>query len=231
MKPPVVSVFTPSFNKHEYVLEAIESVLGQSYKHIEFWLAENSTDNRTRTLVKSAVKNDPRVRYLEFDFSDEERQTTNIPARLQNIVYPKVTGDYLFYLSDDDLLHHKCLEIMVNYLESHVDHMVCYHAQRRMIWTNDQFIETEVIPAVYKRGFDTIYPEVDSRIDGVQILHRTRCLDHLDQPYISESLADGRHTDGIFMQHLANLWTFYPVGVSHWLSIHRITPKSTWTRP
>ena len=228
---PAVSILTPSFNKHEYVMDAVNSVFSQTIADWEYWLIDNSTDRSTRKLLRRELPRDPRLHYLEFDFTLEERQHTYIPAYIINQVYPEISGVYAFYLSDDDILYPKCLEEMVLFLESNPKAWVCYHSQLRQIWDKDHWRDGGGRYTNFILGKDTVYPGVDCNLDGGQIMHRRECLEYLDQPYIPEDPTSALHCDGLLMQKLADRWKFYPIPNREPLSAHRVTPKSTWSKP
>ena len=52
---PKISVFLPSYNKGEYVLDALRSVLAQSRPDWELWILENSNDGKTNLLVEEEL--------------------------------------------------------------------------------------------------------------------------------------------------------------------------------
>jgi glycosyltransferase involved in cell wall biosynthesis len=227
---PTVSIVTPSYNKHEYVMEAINSVLDQTIAEWDYWIIDNSTDDLTRQVLHEKLPKDPRIHYLEFDFTPLQRKSFYVPAYICNQVYQELTGVYVFYLSDDDLIMPKCLETMVLFLESNPEASVCYHSQSRMFWRKDHWNEEGGVYTHYILGKDSVFPNVDCSLDGGQILHKRACLDALEYPYFNEHLSSASHSDGMFLQRLANLYKIYPVPVHEPLSIHRITPKSTWTK-
>ena len=82
---PLVSILTPSFNKPEYVAEAINSVLKQTFTDFEYWLIDNSTDTVTRPLLRRLTQKDPRLKYLEHDFSPRTGATLYPRLYLQPI--------------------------------------------------------------------------------------------------------------------------------------------------
>jgi glycosyltransferase involved in cell wall biosynthesis len=230
--PPTISIVTPSYNKPEYVMDAVDSVLAQTFTNWEYWFIDNSTDKTTRKLLHQVLPlHDPRFHYLEFDFTPEERKSVYIPAYIVNQVYPECTGSYLFYLSDDDIIYPKCLETMCLFLDSNPDAWVCYHSQKRLFWRQDTWQEEGGVYTNYIMGKDTHFPGVDCNLDGGQIMHRRECLKYFTKPYVPEGLDTACHSDGLLLQRLADQWKFYPVPVNEALSAHRVTPKSTWTKP
>lgn len=225
----LLSIVTPSFNKPEYVLDAVNSVLNQTFRKFEYWIIDNSTDGLTRPLLRKIAGQDPRIQYLEFDFTPLERRQFYVPAYILNQLYPELESKYVFYLSDDDILLPQAIQLMFRFLET-TNYYVCYHTMQRQTYQKGRWIEQGNITANRPVGKNTQNTNVDCYLDGGQIMHRTDCLKQLDYPYFYEEHAHAPHSDGLFLQKLAQLWTFYPVPETKPLSIHRITPKSTWTR-
>lgn len=62
---PRVSIGMPLFNAENYVDEAIESVLGQSFSDFELIISDNASSDETLDLCQSWAKKDSRVRVVE----------------------------------------------------------------------------------------------------------------------------------------------------------------------
>ena len=224
--PPLASVFTPSFNKGQYVADAIRSVLAQDCADFEYWILENSTDRVTREVI-APLLGDPRIIYEEIDLDPDERAACYPTAMLLNRYYAKAGGRYIFYLSDDDLLEPGCVRRCCEFLEADLARQVCYFSLR-----------VDSVPGGPERwiradaplGAGTDCPVVDCRIDGGQIAHRRDCLDRVGRPWFPETPVtdQARHADGLFMQKLAACYTFWPL--PEHLATHRRTPLSTWDR-
>ena len=52
MHEPLVSVIMPAFNCQDYICEAIDTILMQSYKKIEIIVVDGSTDDTKRLLER-----------------------------------------------------------------------------------------------------------------------------------------------------------------------------------
>lgn len=218
-----VSVFLPSFNKPEYVIDAIDSVLSQTHQDLELWILENSNDGVTRDVIKeSPWMADTRVRYVEIDFTDGQRNTAYVTSVLCNEYFDRANGKYIFYISDDDVIDPRCFELMVR-----EDKDVVFHTQKVVKGSGSEWGLVSVRAADREIGFGTgIVP--DCYIDGGQILFKKECLKHIERPYFETDMFHAHHMDGLFMNKLAEKYVFYPVNYE--LSTHRITEKSLWTR-
>jgi glycosyltransferase involved in cell wall biosynthesis len=111
---PLVSVVTPVYNGERYLAECIESVLGQTYSHWEYIVADNCSTDGTRELAERYARKDPRVRVLGNDrfVSAVENHNRGLRAISSRSAYCKV-------LHADDWLFPECLARMVSLAEQH----------------------------------------------------------------------------------------------------------------
>ena len=93
MESPIVSVIIPTYNRAEYLKQAITSVLAQTYTNFELLILDNYSTDLTPDVVASF--NDPRIKYL--------RHQCNIRS-MANWSYGVywAQGEYLCILGDDD---------------------------------------------------------------------------------------------------------------------------------
>lgn len=226
-----VTVLTPSFNKLDYVTDAILSVLNQTHKDIDYMIIENSTDQKVRDKVIDLSKTDSRIRLFLEDFTEEERKVEYITAKLNNKYYPQALGKYIIFLSDDDLLYPTCLEKQVRFMEEN-SLSASYHSQAISRITPeggwDFFSEMK---AIHERGKNTQNPQVDCMLDGGQLMHTKAILDLIEQPYFPTDMDSAAHCDGMFMEKIAKHATFHPLITTELLSEHRRTNLSTWVKP
>lgn len=109
---PLVSVVVPCFNYGRYVEEALQSVLGQTFRNTEILIVEGgSTDGETRALVRRLERAGlPRVRVLYQD-------TPHLAGANRNFGISHARGRYVCCLDADDLLDSAYLELAVFLLE------------------------------------------------------------------------------------------------------------------
>jgi spore maturation protein CgeD len=233
---PKVSIFMPSYNKGEWVLDGIRSIVAQTMDDWELWILENSNDGVTNLVVENGLsKLDADTRFkihyerLAGEDIEKVRREKYITTWLLNVYYPEANGEYIFYMSDDDLIDPNCLEVMSRELDTHPSWEVVYCSLRHGSpkepgdvgpWPNAG------IPAISSKTFPG---SVDGQIDGGQIMHYKTCLDHLAYPYFEETNHGpiARHSDGIFMERLVNRFPFWPV--NDFLVTHRWLPISHWS--
>jgi glycosyltransferase involved in cell wall biosynthesis len=121
MEKPFVSVVMPTYNGADFIHEAIQSVLDQSYPYFELIIVDDGSTDGTSKIVNSFT--DSRIIFLSKD------KNSGIADSL-NLGISKSKGHYFARMDDDDECHKDRLLRQVEYLESHPDVVVCA--------TNDQ---------------------------------------------------------------------------------------------
>ena len=108
---PLVSVIMPAYNAQTYIVEAIESVIAQSYAHWELIMIDDGSTDSTLSLVEA--------------FSDEriiiKSQKNAGVSVARNVGLSLSIGEYITFLDADDVLPQMSLEVRVRYLDEHSD--------------------------------------------------------------------------------------------------------------
>ena len=89
---PLVSVIIPTYNRADYIAEAIDSVLGQTYPAIEIIVIDDGSTDDSRAIVE---RFGPKVHYVLQD-NAERGAARNHGLRLAK-------GKYIAFLDSDDL--------------------------------------------------------------------------------------------------------------------------------
>ncbi|MEO1147434.1 MAG: glycosyltransferase family 2 protein [Cyanobacteria bacterium J06638_22] len=105
---PLVSVITPTYNRPEYLREAIASAISQTYQNIEIIVSDNCSQTNPLPIIEAF--NDPRIKF--------SRNDTNV-GMLANVVnsFKRAQGKYIACLLDDDKWTEHFLEEMIPPLE------------------------------------------------------------------------------------------------------------------
>lgn len=112
---PLVSVVMSCYNHGAFVADTIESVIGQSYKNIEFLVADDgSSDDSARVMQ----------RYSEH-FAEEHYFTDNAGERF-SFLWERAHGKYIAIINSDDVWEKDKLYLQVKYMEEHRDCGVCF---------------------------------------------------------------------------------------------------------
>lgn len=104
--PPRVTVCIPAYNHGEFLADALESALAQSYGDIEVVVSDNRSTDNTREVVERFQQRDPRVRYELAPTHTGMQENFNRCLQLAR-------GEYVKFLCADDVLESACVERML----------------------------------------------------------------------------------------------------------------------
>jgi glycosyltransferase involved in cell wall biosynthesis len=116
---PLVSIGLPVYNGDSYLVQAIESLLGQTFTDFELIISDNASTDDTEQICRRYAARDPRIRY--------SRNERNIGAGANyNRVFALSTGRYFKWAAHDDLCAPEYLERCVAVLEADPSIVLCY---------------------------------------------------------------------------------------------------------
>ena len=116
----LVSVIVPTYNRWPMLGEAIESVLGQSFKGFELIVVDDGSEDGT---AQNLMKYSSELRVLS--------QPRRGVAGARNVGARSSSGRYLAFLDSDDLWQPKKLEIQVGFMEGRPEAQIC---QTEEVW-------------------------------------------------------------------------------------------------
>lgn len=108
MQLPLVSVIIPTYNRVDYLKLTLDSVVNQTYNHIEIIVVDDGTPN---SHSKNLCKKYKKLNYIKIENSGG-------PAKPRNIGIDLAKGKYLAFIDDDDLWDRYKIEKQVSILES-----------------------------------------------------------------------------------------------------------------
>lgn len=108
---PFFSVIIPTFNRAGSIVEAIESVLSQTYKDFELIIIDDGSTDNTKELVTKVSEKDTRIIYVYQE--NAERSA----ARNHGIELSK--GQYICFLDSDDIYLPDHLKLFYETIEKH----------------------------------------------------------------------------------------------------------------
>lgn len=113
---PTVSVIMPVYNAENYVNEAIESILGQSFTDFELIIIDDGSTDQSCTIIKKYY--DPRIRFVRNETNCKLIATLNKAIQLAQ-------GKYIARMDADDISLPERLEKQVGFMEEHSSIAVC----------------------------------------------------------------------------------------------------------
>lgn len=94
---PLVSVLIPAYNCRDYIREAVDSVLNQSYPHLEIIVCDDRSTDGTYGILEQIRERHPEVRLIRNSRNEGYLTTFNRLLELAD-------GDYISFLDADDYL-------------------------------------------------------------------------------------------------------------------------------
>ncbi len=115
---PIISIFMPVYNGEKYLRKSIESVLNQTFKDFELVCVDDTSTDNSFSILDEYSKIDDRIIIYQ------KKQGGNVP-KSWNFVMPKLRGEFITYMSQDDLMSPDNLSENYNrYLETGADIIV-----------------------------------------------------------------------------------------------------------
>ncbi len=105
---PRVSVIVPTYNRAQFLAEALDSLFAQTLPPHEVILVNDGCDDRTHAVIEPYRS---RLLYIE--------QPNLNKAQALNVAIPRATGDYIWIFDDDDVALPDALQRFVAPLETH----------------------------------------------------------------------------------------------------------------
>ena len=106
----LVSIILPVYNGEQYLKQAIESVLNQTYTNFELIIVNDCSTDNTAVIIESFVRIDTRIKVIN------NKENKKLPASL-NIGHNIATGDYMTWTSHDNILKPNFIEILLKYIQ------------------------------------------------------------------------------------------------------------------
>jgi glycosyltransferase involved in cell wall biosynthesis len=147
---PLVTTIIPVFNRPKLLIEAVESVVAQTYRPIEIVIVDDGSTDETRSVADAlAAKHDGIVRAIHIENGGPglAREAGRLAAR----------GQYIQHLDSDDLLLPRKFEMQIAALEASPDCGAAYG------WTRFHHADGRVEPLPWKRSgqrIETMFPSM-----------------------------------------------------------------------
>lgn len=133
MNAPKVSIVLPVYNGENYVRQAIESVLTQTYRDFEFLIVDNASTDATERICTAYAANDSRIRY--------HRHAKNLGASMNHILgFRMASAEYVKFIAHDDVWAPTLLEKCVRVLDENPEVILAY-PKTRLIDENGDTLE------------------------------------------------------------------------------------------
>ena len=147
MTSPRISIVLPTYNGSDFLSQALDSILNQTYADFELIIVDDASTDETPRIIADYAKRDKRIRVIR----NPENQ--HIAASL-NIGFKTAKGQYLTWTSDDNLYRPTALAVMVDYLDNHPETGLVYTDWTRynVIDRAEQTMHLDMAPADILNG-------------------------------------------------------------------------------
>lgn len=106
---PKVSVVIPTYNRADYIVQSINSVLNQTFTDFEIIVVDDGSTDNTEILIREQFKD--KVIYLSKPNGGQ--------GSARNLGVSAAKGEYIAFLDSDDLWLPEKLEIQTGFMDAH----------------------------------------------------------------------------------------------------------------
>ena len=195
-----VSIALPVYNGEQYIKEALDSILNQTYKNFELIISDNASTDGTEAICREYAAKDARIRYF--------RQDENIGSGPNfHFAWEQSEGEYFKWSAHDDVIAPKFLETCIDALDKNPDAVLCYPRvkviDKDSKYVEDHDIETQTRDENPIKRFSSLMLAKGHRCNEVFGLIRQSELIH------TEGIGNYAVSDRILLAQLALRGPFY----------------------
>ncbi len=106
---PKVSILIPVFKAEKYISKCLETVLGQSYQHLEIVIVDDASPDNSMAVVESKIKEVN----CNFKIIIHRNKNNQGVAATRNTLLDLASGDYIQFVDSDDYIDSKAIESLV----------------------------------------------------------------------------------------------------------------------
>ena len=132
---PTIAIVTPSFGHAHFIAETLQSVIGQNYPALQYFVQDGGSQDETTEILRAWAD-----RLAGWQSTPDNGQSHAL-----NLGFANVSGDIMAYLNSDDLLLPDALACIADYFVAHPDVDVVY-GNRLLIDENSHEIGRWVLP-------------------------------------------------------------------------------------
>lgn len=142
---PLVSVVMPVYNTEKYLKQAIDSILGQSVKHIELIAVDDGSTDSSLQILKEYEKADQRVHVFS--------QKNQYAGAARNLGLSHAKGEYVIFLDSDDFFEKNLIKDTYYHAKMNDADVVLfggrhYDQQSGRSWVGDYLLDAKSAPKV-----------------------------------------------------------------------------------
>lgn len=140
-----ISILTANYNYAQYIEDAINSVLNQTYQDWELIIVDDGSSDNSAEIIKSYCKKDERIKFFQHNNAENKGLKESILLALKN-----TTGDWIAFLESDDIFEPENLEKKVEIIKK--------YPQTKLVFNKVKFLSEE------KRKQQRIYEKTQEKL-------------------------------------------------------------------
>ncbi|MFC7773232.1 glycosyltransferase family 2 protein [Flavobacterium sp. GCM10027622] len=113
IKKPIVSVICLCYNHEEYVTDALDSIIKQTYDEIEIIIIDDCSTDKSVEKIELWLQNHPEIVFIQNKANLGNTKSFNIAAK-------QASGEYLIDFATDDLLIENCIKKQVDRFQNSI---------------------------------------------------------------------------------------------------------------
>lgn len=164
---PLVSIIIPVYNGSNYLSEAIDSALSQTYQNIEIIVINDGSNDNGKT-EQIALSYDNKIKYIA-------KQNGGVATAL-NMGIEHMKGEYFSWLSHDDVYYERKIQNQIEYLVSNGDKDTIVYSDFETIDAHSKIIKKS-IPDHDILTEEPLYTILKTKIHGCSLLIPKKAFD------------------------------------------------------
>lgn len=159
IKKPIVSVICLCYNHEEYVTDALDSIINQTYDEIEIIIIDDCSTDKSVEKIELWLQNHPEIVFIQNKANLGNTKSFNIAAK-------QASGEYLIDFATDDLLIENCIEKQVDRFQNSI------YKNLGLVYGNTLLVNE-------KGEFHSYFFEVDHNEKTIEKRPTGRIFDHV----------------------------------------------------
>ena len=108
---PLISVIVPVYNVENYLDQCMESIVGQTYPHLEILMVDDGSTDNSGALCDQWAERDQRIRVIH--------QENGGLSAARNTALDAMSGELVIMVDSDDVLHPDAVSILLQAIQAH----------------------------------------------------------------------------------------------------------------
>ncbi len=136
-KKSLVSIIIPVYNGEKYLVEAIESVINQTYQNWELIIVNDASTDSSKKIASGYLKRDKRIKLINHKKNKYRSGALNTGIKASN-------GKYISFLDADDIYFDDKTTKQVEFLENRLDIHMVYGDMEVFDDNGERYIESSI---------------------------------------------------------------------------------------